>query len=122
MSWATTDPNAVYQFASDKQPQTTQARRIRILAGLSAVLLPVTIALYYLLPLSPLAALAIGLLCGIGASIPIGCLLAIWTTPKPTTIEVSKPTHYTARQIGNLVYITDDHGEATTVDLLVTQC
>ena len=93
-------------------------RRIKRLSVLAVVLLLVTIALYYLLPPSPVAAVAVGLLWGIGASIPIGCLLAIWTTPKP--LVVSKPKRYTATQDGQWVTITDDAGKTTTVDLLAT--
>jgi hypothetical protein len=106
MSWATTNPDAIYQFASDRpKARTTQEaweRRIKQLAVVEVVLLPVAIALYFLLPPSPVAAVAVGLLFGFGVSIPVGCLgclLALWTGRRRevqprTTVQVSGSPAY----------------------------
>jgi hypothetical protein len=75
--WATNDPDARFQFEPVQAKQAKQARRIKTLSMLSAVLLPVTIALHYLLPPSPAAAVFVGFLGGFGVSIPIGIILAL---------------------------------------------
>ncbi len=94
----------------------TRQRRIKTLTAVSVVLLPVTVALYYLLPNTPAAGLFVGLLWGFGASIPIGIMLALVTErqrQRRTTVIVSMPD-------GQHCAIAAPNGATTTIDLLET--